>query len=48
MQGSLSRKIRDPVFWNDITQLVKTAVAAVVAWVLAASVLDLPQPFLAP
>src|SRR5262245_3536475 len=48
MEGVLSRKVRDPIFWRDVTQLTKTVVAAVVAWVLAASVLDLPQPFLAP
>ena len=48
MEGALSRKIRDPIFWNDVTQLLKTVIAAVVAWVLAASVLELPQPFLAP
>ena len=41
-------KVRDPVFWHGVTQLVKTVVAAVVAWVIAASTLDLPQPFLAP
>ena len=41
-------KISDPVWWNDVLQLAKTVLAAVVAWVLAASVLDLPQPFLAP
>lgn len=40
--------MRDPVFWNGVTQLVKTVVAAVLAWVVADSTLDLPQPFLAP
>lgn len=45
---AVRRRVRDPIFWNDVTQLVKTVVAAVVAWVLAASVLGLPQPFLAP
>lgn len=40
--------VRDPVAWTDLIQVVKTVVAAVVAWVLAAEVLDLPQPFLAP
>ena len=39
---------RDPVFWTDVTQLVKTVAAAVIAWVVATSVLDLPQSFLAP
>lgn len=40
--------MRDPIFWNHVVQLLKTALAAVVAWVLAESVLGLPQPFLAP
>jgi hypothetical protein len=39
---------RDPVWWTDLIQLAKTAVAAVVAWVLASQVLGLPQAFLAP
>ena len=41
-------KARDPIFWNDLLQLVKTVAAAVIAWVVADAVLDLPQPFLAP
>jgi len=41
-------KTKDPVFWTDVIQLVKTVVAAVVAWIIATSVLDLPQSFLAP
>ena len=46
-EGTTSR-LRDPVFWNDALQLGKTVLAAVVAWVVAAEVLDLSQPFLAP
>lgn len=42
------RRLRDPIWWNDLLQLAKTALAAVVAWVIAANVLDLQQPFLAP
>ena len=38
----------DPVFWTDVIQVVKTVAADVVAWILAADVLGLPQPFLAP
>lgn len=38
----------DPIVWNDMLQLVKTVAAAVIAWVLAAALLELPQPFLAP
>ena len=41
-------RLGDPIWWNDVLQLAKTVLAAVAAWVLAASVLDLPQPFLAP
>ncbi len=48
MEGALSGRMRDPIFWKNATQLAKTVVAAVVSWVLAASVFDLPQPFLAP
>src|SRR5687767_8893985 len=48
MTGRLGERLRDPIFWNDVVQLVKTVVAAVIAWILAANVLELPQPFLAP
>lgn len=41
-------RLRDPILWTDVLQLLKTVVAAVIAWVVAASVLELPQPFLAP
>ncbi|MBC2933166.1 aromatic acid exporter family protein [Nocardioides sp. zg-1228] len=41
-------RLADPIWWNDVLQLFKTVLAAVAAWVIAASVLDLPQPFLAP
>lgn len=41
-------KARDPIVWNDTLQMLKTVAAAVLAWVLAAALLDLPQPFLAP
>lgn len=39
---------RDPVFWTDFVQVIKTVIAAVVAWIVAAKVFGLPQPFLAP
>jgi uncharacterized membrane protein YccC len=41
-------RLRDPVFWSEVTQLVKTVLAGVVAWVIVSEVLDLPQSFLAP
>ena len=41
-------KVRDPVFWSDVTQLVKTVVAVSLAWVLAVELVGTPQSFLAP
>jgi uncharacterized membrane protein YccC len=41
-------RARDPVFWNGVTQLLKTGLAAVLAWVLATEVFSLSQSFLAP
>ncbi|HET6667541.1 MAG TPA: aromatic acid exporter family protein [Intrasporangium sp.] len=41
-------KLRDPVFWSDVTQLVKTVVAVSLAWVLAVELIGTPQSFLAP
>ena len=48
VRAGLRRRSNDPIFWNDALQLFKTVAAAVIAWVVATSVLDLPQPFLAP
>jgi uncharacterized membrane protein YgaE (UPF0421/DUF939 family) len=48
VRGRLARAAQDPVRWTSLLQLVKTVLAAVVAWVLASQVLDLPQAFLAP
>lgn len=48
MPVSRTLRVHDPVWWNDVVQLAKTALAAVTAWVIAEQVLDLPQPFLAP
>jgi uncharacterized membrane protein YgaE (UPF0421/DUF939 family) len=44
----LAERLRDPVLWSEISQLVKTVAAAVLAWVIAAQVFGLVQPFLAP
>lgn len=41
-------RLSDPVFWTDATQIAKTVVAAVLAWLIATRVLELPQSFLAP
>lgn len=48
MLRSLRQRTRDPVFWTDASQMVKTAVAAVAAWLLAVNVFEIAQPFLAP
>ncbi len=45
---NLKKRLLDPVSWTEVLQLVKTVVAAVVAWVIATYVFDLPQAFLAP
>jgi len=45
---AVRERVHDPVAWTELIQLVKTVVAAVLAWVIAAQVFDLPQPFLAP
>lgn len=48
MALSLRERSRDPVLWTNVLQMVKTVVAAVVAWLIAVQMFDLPQPFLAP
>ena len=47
-RAQVRENLRDPVRWTEVLQLVKTVVAAVLAWVLASQVFDLPQAFLAP
>ena len=34
-RGAAHERLRDPVFWTDAIQLVKTVAAAVIAWYLA-------------
>src|ERR1044071_6455713 len=41
-------RLRDPLLWTSASQLVKTVLAAVVAWLLAVKVFHIAQPFLAP
>lgn len=48
VRARLRASARNPVRWTSALQLVKTVVASVVAWVLAAQVFALPQGFLAP
>lgn len=38
----------DPIVWTEITQVGKTVLAGTLAWWVAAPLLHLPQPFLAP
>jgi uncharacterized membrane protein YgaE (UPF0421/DUF939 family) len=44
----LRESVRDPLFYGGLTQTVKAAVAAVVAWVLATHLVGHSQAFLAP
>jgi uncharacterized membrane protein YgaE (UPF0421/DUF939 family) len=44
----VGEQLRDPVVWGNGAQVAKAVGAAVVAWSLAVTVFDLPQPFLAP
>jgi len=48
MFGWISHRMRDPVSWSNVSQLAKTVMAAVVAWVLAVDVFHLSQAFMAP
>lgn len=48
LRERIDDRLSDPIWWNDLLQLAKTVLAAVAAWIIAASLLDLPQPFLAP
>jgi len=48
MPASLPHRLRDPVLWTNTSQLLKTVLAAVIAWILAVHVFEVPQPFLAP
>ena len=48
VRAATRARVHDAIFWTDVIQLVKTVAAAVIAWVLATSVWDLPQSFLAP
>jgi len=48
MFASTLHRLRDPLTWASVSQLGKTAIAAVVAWVLAVHVFHLQQAFMAP
>ena len=46
--ASLRQRVRDPIMWTGVSQLLKTVLATVIAWVLAAGVFHLEQAYLAP
>ena len=46
--ASLRERFGDPVTWTNVSQLLKTVAAVVIAWALAAKVFGISQPFLAP
>jgi hypothetical protein len=51
LRGGWTRLVEqraNPVLWTEVTQVLKTVLAASCAWVLATRVFDFPQPFLAP
>lgn len=48
LRAGARRALGNPVHWTESIQLAKTVAAALVAWVLAAEVFQLPQAFLAP
>ena len=48
MPALLPSRLRDPVVWTGLSQLLKTVLAAVLAWVIALHVFGISQPFLAP
>ena len=48
MVRRVSDRLRDPLAWAGVSQLAKTVIAAVVAWVLAVDVFHLSQAFMAP
>jgi Aromatic acid exporter family member 1 len=48
MFASLRHRLHDPIMWSSASQLLKTAFATVIAWVLAGQVFGLEQAYLAP
>jgi hypothetical protein len=46
--ASVRQRMRDPIMWTGVSQLLKTAFATVMAWILAAQVFNLEQAYLAP
>ena len=48
MLASVRHRLRDPVVWTTTTQMVKTTLAAVLAWTVAVRVFHVQQAFLAP
>jgi uncharacterized membrane protein YgaE (UPF0421/DUF939 family) len=48
MFARVSHRLHDPLTWASASQLAKTVIAAVVAWVVAVDVFHLAQAFMAP
>jgi uncharacterized membrane protein YgaE (UPF0421/DUF939 family) len=48
MFARIAQRLHDPVTWAGASQVGKTVIAAVVAWVLAVDVFHLAQAFMAP
>jgi hypothetical protein len=48
MAAKIVDRLRDPVSWANASQLSKTVLAAVIAWVLAVDVFHFAQAFMAP
>lgn len=46
--GRVRRRVADPEFLTDLTQIIKTVIAGTFAWWLAARFFHAPLPFLAP
>jgi uncharacterized membrane protein YgaE (UPF0421/DUF939 family) len=48
MVARVQQWLRDPLTWTSAAQLLKTVIAAVIAWILAVRVFGLSQGFMAP
>jgi hypothetical protein len=48
MLARAAHRLRDPIGWSNTSQLAKTVLAAVLAWVIAVDVFNLAQAFMAP
>lgn len=44
----MAGRLRDPLVWTEVSLVLKTVAAAVIAWLLAGHLFGVAQPFLAP